>query len=245
MTYSVYIVEDHPITRDGLGALIEAEGDLTVCGEAPTGTVALERLAAADPDLMIVDLSLDGENGLTLIKSVLAQHPNLPILVISMYDEKLYASRTLQAGARGYLMKSEASREVISAIRRVLRGDVYLSKALSSQILMRYAGKKDVAYDSPVDGLSEREIEVFEHMGWGLTTRQIADKLRLSPKTIDSYRARLKEKLSITTNAKLRREAVMWVEQRGDIETSTTKSDASAMPPARQPSFQGSSQQST
>lgn len=214
MAYTIFIIDDHPITTEGLSALIAAEDDMEVCGRAHSGEEFLRQLDAINTDLMVVDLSLGEGSGLALISRILEQKPECPILVVSMYDEKLYASRALQAGARGYLMKSEAPSEIIKAIRRLLNGDVYLSKTLSSRILLRYAGKREVEDRSPLEGLSDREVEVFEYMGWGLTTRQIAEKLKLSSKTIDSYRARLKEKLDIDTNARLRREAVMWVEQK-------------------------------
>ena len=213
MTHQIYIVEDHPVMRQGYATLIEQEIDLKICGETGSSEEARRRIPEMKPDLAIIDLSLREGGGLDLIKDLLAKMSDLLVLVISMHDEALYADRVLQAGARGYLMKNEAHSEVIHAIRRVLEGGIYLSKDLSTRILLRYAGKPNIKNNSPLEGLSDREIEVFEHMGQGMTTREIAEKLMLSPKTIDSYRTRLKEKLSIDTNAQLRRQAVVWVEQ--------------------------------
>lgn len=213
MAHRIFIVEDHPVMRQGYAALISSDIDLEVCGGTGSADQARQAIPEAEPDLVIIDLSLEGGSGLDLIKDLHAKDPDLLILVVSMHDESLYADRVLQAGARGYLMKSEADDNVKKAIRRVLEGGVYLSDALSTEILLRYTGANKPGSTSPIEQLSDRELEVFEYMGRGLTTREIAECLMLSPKTIDSYRTRVKEKLSIDSNAELRRRAVIWVEQ--------------------------------
>ena len=212
MTNQVYIVDDHPVMRQGYSSIIGQEVGLSVCGEAGSADTARRNLMSAEPDLVVLDLSLEGGSGLELIKDLHAQMPDLPILVVSMHDESLYAERVLRAGARGYLMKSEADTKVVEAIREILGGGVYLSESMNAQLLMRFTGQQSRADHSSIGTLSDRELEVFEYMGLGLTTREIAEELALSPKTIDSYRSRVKEKLAIETNAKLRRRATMWVE---------------------------------
>jgi len=212
MTRQIYIVEDHPVMRQGYASIIGQEADLSICGEAGSADAALRDLVSAGPDLVTLDLSLEGGSGLELIKDLQAQVPDLPILVISMHDESLYAERVLRAGARGYLMKSEADTKVVQAIREILGGGVYLSESMNAQLLMRIAGQQPRTDASTMGTLSDRELEVFEYMGQGLTTREIAEELALSPKTIDSYRSRVKEKLGIDTNPQLRRRATMWVE---------------------------------
>jgi DNA-binding NarL/FixJ family response regulator len=212
MAHDIFIVDDHPVMRRGYAYLVDAEMDLSVCGESGNAIKALEQIPETEPDLVIADLSLGGMSGLELIKRIQSNWPDLPVLVVSMHDESLYADRALQAGARGYIMKSEAEAEVVKAIRRLLDGGVFLSEDLSNKILLQYAGVSVDADETPIDQLSDRELEVFEYMGRGFTTREIAEKLVLSPKTIDSYRARVKEKLAIDTNTELIRQAVVWVE---------------------------------
>jgi DNA-binding NarL/FixJ family response regulator len=213
MAHRIYIVEDHPVMRQGYAALIDREMDLTICGEAATVDVARQQIAEVHPDFVILDLSLEGGSGLELIKDLQTRWPDLPILIVSMHDETLYADRALQAGARGYLMKNEAAEKVDEAIRRILNGEIYLSESLSKEILMQFAGRKDTANQSPLAQLSDRELEVFEYLGQGQTTREIAEILVLSPKTIDSYRTRIKDKLAIDSNAELQRRAFLWVER--------------------------------
>lgn len=201
--------------RQGYAALIEEEIDLEICGSTGSTVDARQRIPEIHPDLVILDLSLEDGSGLDLIKDLTAQFPDLPILVISMHEESIYADRVVRAGARGYLMKDEASGNVKKAVHQVLGGNIYLSEALNTEILLRFAGTNSSTGSSPINQLSDRELEVFEYMGRGMTTREIAEHLMLSPKTIDSYRTRVKEKLSIDTNATLRRRAVIWVEQSG------------------------------
>lgn len=216
MAHNIYVVDDHPVMRRGYAYLVEAEMDLEVCGESGNAMHALEHIPETGPDLVIVDLTLEGMGGLELIKRIQAEWPDLPILVVSMHDESLYADRALQAGARGYIMKSEVEAEVVKAIRRILDGGVFLSEELSNKILLQYTGASIDDRGTPLDQLSDRELEVFEYMGRGLTTREIAEELMLSPKTIDSYRTRVKEKLAVDSNAELIRRAVVWVESQDE-----------------------------
>jgi len=198
--------------RKGYAAVMGQEMDLEICGVTGSVREARQHIPEVQPDLVIVDLALEDGNGLELIKDLHARLPDLPMLVVTMRDESVYAERVLHAGARGYLMKDEADARVVEAARKVLRGGLYLSPALSSQLLMQFAGNRPAGDPSPLAQLSDRELEVFEYLGQGLSTREIAEQLTLSPKTVDSYRTRAKEKLSIDSNAQLRRRATLWVE---------------------------------
>ena len=209
--FKVLIVDDHPIVREGLAELIGREQDLIVCGQAESGRSALEIIEEVGPDVAVVDLSLEDVNGLTLIKNVRSRRPALPILVLSMHEESLYAERALRAGAQGYIMKREAPRQVILAIRRVLGGEVYLSEALASRLMQTLVGRRGPAEVSPVARLSDRELEVYTLIGQGLKTREIATKLDLSVKTIETYREHLKEKLGLKNATELVQSAIQWV----------------------------------
>ena len=209
----IFIVDDHPVMRRGYANLIQEEIDLEVCGEAGEGLEALEKIRRLEPDLVISDLTLgSGMSGLELIKTLQVERPELPILVVSMHDESLYADRALKAGAKGYVMKAEADTTIVKAIRRVLRGGLYVSEAVSEKILMQFAGGRVEESASPLEQLSDRELEVFEHIGHGRTTQEIAEAMGISPKTVESYRARIKEKLGLEQNTELIRRAVQWVE---------------------------------
>lgn len=208
----IVIVDDHPVVRQGLSQLIDQEADMFVCGTAEDIPDALKVIAATKPDVVIVDLSLKDASGLELIKDIKTRHAKTLILVLSMLDESFYAERVLRAGAQGYLMKEAATETVIVALRRILGGQVYLSDAMSSRILMGFVGGKQVADGLPVKQLSDRELEVFEMIGQGVGTRQIAEKLHLSVKTIESHRANIKTKLKLTNAAELLQQAIMWVQ---------------------------------
>jgi len=208
----ILLVDDHPIVRQGLKELIEQEADLFVCGEAQSGSEALQAIAAAKPDLAMVDISLQGTNGLELIKQIKAGHSDVPVLVLSMHDETLYAERALRAGARGYVMKEEATARLIAGIRRVLSGEIYLSERMSARLLSRFVGGGSQTEGSPIERLSDRELEVFELIGRGIGTRQIAEQLHLSIKTIESHREHIKEKLKLGSSQELMRHAVHWVQ---------------------------------
>ena len=209
----IFIVDDHPVMRRGCANLLREEMDLEVCGEAGEGLEALDKIRDLAPDLVISDLSLgSGIGGLELIKTLQNERPELPILVVSMHDESLYADRALKAGAKGYVMKAEADTTIVKAVRRVMRGGIYVSEEVSEKILMQFAGGRTEEGQTPLETLSDRELEVFEHLGHGRTTAEIAGAMLISPKTVESYRARIKEKLGAPHNTELIRRAVQWVE---------------------------------
>jgi DNA-binding NarL/FixJ family response regulator len=207
----IVIVDDHPIVRRGLADLINHEDDLLVCGQASDAYEAMDMIEAMKPDLAIVDISLEGKSGMEAIRDIKIKHPDLPVLVLSMHDEALYAERALRAGAKGYIMKQEATEKVITAIRKVLGGQVYVSDGMAAKIVNKFAGSVRDVGASAIDRLSDRELEVFCLIGQGYGTRQIAERLHLSIKTIETYRAHIKGKLSLSSAAELLRYAVQWV----------------------------------
>ncbi len=212
----VAIVDDHVLMREGLANLINHQPDLQVVATANDAPSALDKILATRPQLVLVDITLPGRNGLELIKDILAQIPKLPILVVSMHDEALYAERALKAGARGYVMKDADRETILTAIRRVLSGTFYVSDKMSSEIFASFAGRAAAKSEAggAVAKLSDREFEVFEHLGHGLGTQEIAGRLGISPKTIEVHRARIREKLELPNGAALVRYAVRWVETR-------------------------------
>ncbi len=211
----ILIVDDHPLVRSGLGELISADPDLEVCGEASDANEAMQQIAATKPDLMVVDISLKTGNGIDLIKRVKAKQLGIKMLVSSMHDESLYAERSLSAGAMGYISKQEATEKVIEAIHQVLNGQVYLSAEMSGRLLHRMVSGSAALEQSPIETLSDRELQVFEQIGQGFTTRQIAGGLHLSVKTIETYRENIKNKLSLKNTSELSRHAVQWVIENG------------------------------
>jgi DNA-binding NarL/FixJ family response regulator len=208
----VLIVDDHPILRKGLSLLINSEPDLTVVAEAENAQQAQEKIEAHQPDMLIVDISLPGIDGIELIKTVKLSHRDLPALVVSMHDESLFAERALRAGARGYIMKQEALDKVLVAIRRVLAGEIFVSEKIATSMLEKLVSSEDKAVSSPIGLLSNRELTVFQMIGQGYKTNQIAEKLHLSIKTIESYRAHIKEKLKLTDGTDLLKYAIQWVQ---------------------------------
>ena len=208
----VFLVDDHPLVREHLTALIQREADLEVCGEAADAPGALTLIRARTPDLVILDISLKQSSGLELIKSLKEFWPNLPVLVLSMHDEMLYAERSLRAGALGYMTKEEATVSILSAIRRVLTGQVYLSDRMAGRMMKKMVGGTGERIASPLELLTDRELEVFQMLGRGLGTRQIAEELRLGIKTVESYRARIKEKLQLADGNQLLQHAIQWVQ---------------------------------
>ncbi len=209
--YAVIIVDDHPIVRQGLAQLINQESDLHVCGQAEDAHEAMRIIKTENPDLAIVDLSLKETSGMELIKDIKIQYPHLPVLTLSMHDEAVYAERALRAGAKGYIMKQEATEKVITAIRQVLTGKVYISDGMAARMVTKLvAGPTEVGI-SLVDRLSDRELEVFRLIGEGYGTREMADKLHLSVKTIETYRAHIKEKMALQDANELLRSAIQWV----------------------------------
>ena len=209
---SVMIVDDHPVLRCGLAALIEAESDLAVCGQAASGHEALRMIPEIRPDIVIVDLELGGMHGLDLVKSMQSQHPQIPALVLTMHDETVYAERSLRAGAKGYLSKSALDATVLLAIRCILQGETYMSDKLKEQLATKFVGRGVPTSDSPLDVLTDRELQVFRLIGKGLTTREIAATLFLSVKTVESHVEHIKRKLALDSAAALARRAYRWVE---------------------------------
>jgi len=209
----ILVVDDHPIVRQGLSQLINQEDDLIVCGAVKDASSALDAIAEARPDLVIVDISLEGPDGLDLLKAVRLRDPTLPVLILSMHDESLYAERALRAGARGYIMKHAATEGLLEAIRRILCGDIYVSDSVASLVLRHFAGAGRAA---PVDrarfeDLTDRELEVFRMIGKGHATREIAESLHISIKTVESYQAHIKEKMSLKNSRELVQRAVQWI----------------------------------
>jgi DNA-binding NarL/FixJ family response regulator len=207
-------VDDHPLVREWLTNLINQQIDLTVCGESETAPQALQAIAVAKPDVAVVDLSLKDSSGIELIKSLRESQPGVAVLVLSMHDESQYAERALRAGARGYVMKRETTRKVIEAIRRILEGRIYVSEKVAESMAGQVAHRKSSPDRSPVEQLSDRELEVFEMLGQGQGTRQIAESLRVSVKTVQAYCARIKDKLNLNSATELLREAIRWNEAR-------------------------------
>jgi len=210
----ILIVEDHPLFREGLRQMIDRNASLTVCGQVPDVAGALRAVAELKPDLVVVDISLEGGNGIELIKSLKTKYEDLPVLVISMHDESIYAERALRAGALGYVMKIESARTVKAAIFKVLGGDIFLSERMSTSVLAKLMRGKTEQPVSPIGQLSDRELEVFQMMGEGKPTRQIADELGLTIPTIHSFRNRIKEKLRLKNSTELMLHAMQWVRER-------------------------------
>ncbi len=211
----ILIVDDHPMMRTGLAQLIDNEPDLKVCAEADTAGQALEVVTTQKLDLVLLDISLPDKNGLEAIKDIHAQKPELPVLIVSMHDEALYAERVLRAGARGYIMKQEGGKKLMSAIRQVLSGQISVSEKMSARILEIFSGKRKVA-PTTVERLSDREFEVFQLIGQGKGTREIAQHLRLSVKTVEVHRANIKQKLDLKSGNDLVHHAIRWVDSQGD-----------------------------
>jgi DNA-binding NarL/FixJ family response regulator len=207
--HQVFIVDDHPLVREGLANLINQQADLKVCGEAEDSATAMSGIQAIPPDVVLVDISLKNESGLELVKTLKTQYPDLAVIVISMHDEALYAERALHAGARGYVMKRETTKNMLTAIRRVLEGDVYVSDRVVNSMAKRMSSRKTAAAE-PVERLSDRELEIFRLLGQGRTPSQIAEDLRLSLKTVQAYCARAKEKFGVTSLTELLRAAIRW-----------------------------------
>jgi DNA-binding NarL/FixJ family response regulator len=209
---NIFLVDDHPLMRQGLAQLLNSEPDMAVCGEAGDAPRALKGISTKVPDLVIVDISLKGNNGIELIKNIKALYRELPILVLSMHDECIYAPRVLRAGARAYVMKQEAAEKVMVAIRRIMNGDIYVSERVADQMLHQIVNGRSSATTNPIDRLSDRELEVIQLIGQGRSTRDIASSLNVSVKTIESHRAHIKEKLNLKNATELIQFCVQWVE---------------------------------
>ena len=208
----VLLVDDHPLVREGLVNLISQQADLQICGEAGSESQALELIRMVQPHVAIVDISLETGSGIELIKSIKAMFPAVTVLVLSMHDELLYAERALRAGARGYVMKREAAKKVIEAIRCVLAGQLYVSDKIAALMAEKFVEGRQAANASPIEQLSDRELEVFQLLGLGHNTRQIADHLHVGFKTVQAYCARIKQKLKLANATELLREAIRWQE---------------------------------
>jgi DNA-binding NarL/FixJ family response regulator len=207
----VLVVDDHPIVRQGLSMLINRCDDLMVCGSAQDSSTAMEAVRTLKPDMAVVDISLKDSNGIELMKDIKAFDPALPILTLSMHEESLYAERALRAGAKGYIMKQEGTEKLISAIRIVLKGQIYISDKLAGKIINKMVSGAAETTASPIESLSDRELEVFLLIGKGQRTREISNQLHLSPKTVETYRSHIKEKLSLDSSAELLQHAIQWV----------------------------------
>ncbi|MBX3738804.1 MAG: response regulator transcription factor [Candidatus Didemnitutus sp.] len=208
----ILVVDDHPFMRAGLGALIDRQTDMMVAGEAGNPAEALQAMPRARPDLVLSDITMPGRSGAEFIKDLHALHPGLPVLVISMHDELVYAERMLRAGARGYIMKEAGGEALLAALRQVLRGEIYVSQRLSARLLENLHGGQPRQSSSPIAKLTDREFEVFQLIGQGKSTHEIAAQLHLSTKTVDVHRANIKGKLGINDGTALVRHAVRWVE---------------------------------
>jgi DNA-binding NarL/FixJ family response regulator len=201
-------VDDHPLLRQGLALLINREQDLMVCGEAEEAQAAVRAIAEKKPDILIADISLNGPDGLDLLKNIRMLYPDLPVLILSMHDESIYAERALRARANGYIMKQEATEKVLVAVRRILSGDMYLSDRMANKLLHQFISGSAADMSSRLSSLSARELEVFRLIGDGRSTRQIAEKLHLSIKTVETYQAHIKEKLSLRSGRELVQHAI-------------------------------------
>jgi len=206
----ILIIDDHVMVREGVAEIIKHEPDLDVCGTATTAHEGIEAVRKLKPDLILVDITLPGKNGIEFIKDVRAMNPDLRILVMSMHDESLYVDRVLRAGGRGYIRKQEGGEKLIAALRRVMRGEIAVSEKMTGKLLEKFSGRKTI--DSPLEGLSDRELEVFQLIGQGKTMKEIGHELHLSPKTVEVHRSRIREKLKITSAAELIAYAARWSE---------------------------------
>ena len=208
----ILVIDDHPFMRAGLAQLIDRQADMQVCGEAGNPAEAVRELARCQPDLVLTDITMPGRSGLEFIKDLLTTHPKMPVLVVSMHDEAIYAERVLRAGARGYIMKEAGGENLLAAIRRIMGGEVYLSPAMSARILENLSGRRPRGSTSPIEKLTDREFEVFRLIGQGKSTKDIAAQLHLSSNTVDVHRSHLQEKLELKDTTALVRHAVRWVE---------------------------------
>ncbi len=217
-TVRVFVVEDHPIMREGIELLVNEEPTMSICGQTGQTEGALDKIKESGPDILVVDLMLPGRSGLDLIEDVRAGCPDVRIIVLSAHDEQVYAERALRAGAMGYVMKQEHTRKLLEGIRRVMAGEVFVSEKMSSALLQRFVkGGGGPEHNTPPDLLSDRELQVFRLLGKGLTTREVADKLHLSIKTIETYREHIKNKLNLENANQLLQRAIQWVSSEREV----------------------------
>ncbi len=215
MTHHIFVVDDHPLMRRGYRSLLESQPDLRVCGEAGSVKEALGGLQDLEPDLVIVDIALGESSGLDLIRRLHGRRPDLPILVVSMHEEVLYAERALRAGARGYLTKGEADADLVATVRKLLAGGHHLTPRMQARAIQQMSGRAAGPGLPPEAALTDRELEVYELLGRGFSTREVSDTLRISPKTVETYRGRIKEKLGLSDSAELLHRAVRYAQDRG------------------------------
>lgn len=216
-TRKVLIVDDHPLVRQGIATMIQQTPGLEVSGEAASANEALQAIEDSLPDIAIVDLTLKDSSGLELIKDIRYRHPKLPILVLSMRDEGFYAERCLRAGARGYITKEEGRQKLLEGISKILAGQIFISERMASKVMGTIVGSQSVPEQFAIDKLTDRELEILEHLGKGLSTRDIAEKLCISTKTVDSHREHLKQKLQLDNAAELTRYAIQWVQCQNNV----------------------------
>jgi DNA-binding NarL/FixJ family response regulator len=229
MQSKVLLVDDHPIVRQGLKQMIDREPDLKVCGEAEEARSALHAVATLKPDIVVMDISLSGPSGIEILRSVRQTDAKLRVLVLSMHDETVYAERALRAGANGYIMKQEATEKVLVALRRILGGEVYVSDRVANKMLKQFVGGAPASLRTPVDDLTDRELEVFRLIGEGHGTRQISDELHLSVKTVETYQAHIKEKMGLRNARELVQYAIQWaIDENQPVESSRV--DSSGIP---------------
>lgn len=226
--WNVFVVDDHPIFRHGIVQLINTEPDFFVCGEASSAPQALSALRTVDADAAIIDVSLQGANGIELLKQIRAEHPDLPVLMLSMHDEKHYALRALRAGAAGYIMKREDVDTFLAALRRVVAGETVVSPTFGQELIYRVVSSASSQSDSPINVLTDREVEVLQLIGEGRSSREIAGDLNLSVKTVESHRLHMKEKLRLKNAAELVRFATDWVTQQSESGGDAAESENAA-----------------
>jgi DNA-binding NarL/FixJ family response regulator len=207
---TVYLIDDHPVLVQGLSDLINNQADMKVVGTTAEWTKALEDFKKQQPDVVLLDITLKNANGIEVLKNLKVQYPNLNVMMLSMHDENLYAMRALKAGAHGYVMKAAPTEEVINAIRHVLKGEVYVSESIARRMMSQLVGRRKDTTGSPLEDLSDRELEIFTLIGEGQTTRQIAEKLHISIKTVETHRAHIKEKLKLESSTELVQHAIHW-----------------------------------
>ena len=206
----VYLIDDHPLMVQGVSELINSQPDMEVVGSTGEWTIALKEIGQLKPDVVVLDITLANTNGVEVLKNLRVHYPDLKVLMLSMHDENLYAMRSMKAGAHGYLMKVSATDEVVKAVRQIMSGEIYLSENLAKRTMAQLVGRKKEAGASPLEDLSDRELEVFQMVGEGLTTRQIAEKLFLSVKTIETHKSHIKEKLNLENSTALTQHAIHW-----------------------------------
>jgi DNA-binding NarL/FixJ family response regulator len=215
VTHHIFVVDDHPLMRRGYRSLLESQPDLRVCGEAGSVQEALAELQGLEPDLAIVDIALGESSGLDLIRRLHGRRPDLPILVVSMHEEVLYAERAFRAGARGYLTKGETDADLVATVRKLLAGGHHLTPRMQARAIQQMAGRAAGPGLPPEAALTDRELEVYELLGRGFSTREVSKTLRISPKTVETYRGRIKEKLGLSDSAELLHRAVRYAQDRG------------------------------